>query len=178
MELLPPAAIKLLTLSRLPSDLSRFLALRLPFSRSPILPLSHFCLSSGNAVESFYSHDKKSIVNVSNAKKAALSKQLTLASGRGILQSTQSKRDLNGIARAHMRVSFRLCVHSNAYFGSVHVFLQLSSLFSFTTSLQTSPRKVHRSRRVTPFFTSIAPSTIALRISTHPLRCSFVHRYV
>ncbi len=53
-------------------------------------------------MESFHSHDKKSIVNVSSSKKAALSKQLTLASGRGILQSTQ--RDRTGIARARARV--------------------------------------------------------------------------
>jgi hypothetical protein len=76
-------------------------------------------------VESFRSHDKKSIVNVSNSKKAALSKQLTLASGRGILQSTQ--RDRTGVARARAR----LCGHSNAHFGSCECILTTLPFFFF-----------------------------------------------
>jgi hypothetical protein len=188
MYLLPPAETRLLTphslslTSSLPRSSSLLVSLLpfLPFPLSPCLPHSRFPilrLSSGNTV----TNGKAGKIHT-NAKKEALSQTMSLAAGRGIIESSPHSRTPNGLAcvRSCPRDCVYFQVPISALCESIKTRLQSSiPLFFHLSPPLPDPshtRKVHRLRE--PSFKSIAPSTIAISISTQPARCSCVRRRV
>jgi hypothetical protein len=134
MYLLPPAESRLLTphslslTSSLPRSSSLLVSLLpfLPFSLSPFLPHSRFPilrLSSGNTV----TNGRAGKIHT-NAKKEALSQTMSLAAGRGIIESNPHPRTPNGIAcvRSCPRDCVYIQVPISALCESVKIRLQLS----------------------------------------------------
>jgi len=159
MYFLPPAETRLLTPHSLshtsspPRSSSLLVSLLpfLPFSLFPFLPHSRFPLprlSSGNTV----TNGKSGKIHT-NAKKEALSQTMSLAAGRGIIESSPHSRTPNGLAC--MRSCPRDCVYFqvpiSALCESVKTRLQIS-LPLFFHHLSPDPShpshtpKVHRLR--------------------------------
>jgi hypothetical protein len=147
MYFLPPAETRLLTPHSLshtsspPRSSSLLVSLLpfLPFSLFPFRPHSRFPLprlSSGNTV----TNGKSGKIHT-NAKKEALSQTMSLAAGRGIIESSPHSRTPNGLAC--MRSCPRDCVYFqvpiSALCESVKTRLQIPSPFSFTTCPPTLP---------------------------------------